>query len=92
MSNKCPTFTASDAAPLQYLAPYSGCAMGEYFRCGLIVTQLRLIVVGNILCDKVADPNSLHPDPVFPGPDLEAQNAACCIKKREKKRRIYNRF
>ncbi|KAK2164478.1 hypothetical protein LSH36_63g09037 [Paralvinella palmiformis] len=24
--------TASDAAPLQYLAPYSGCAMGEYFR------------------------------------------------------------
>lgn len=24
--------TASDAAPLQYLAPYSGCAMGEHFR------------------------------------------------------------
>jgi len=24
--------TASDAAPLQYLSPYSGCAMGEYFR------------------------------------------------------------
>jgi len=24
--------TASDAAPLQYLAPYTGCAMGEYFR------------------------------------------------------------
>ncbi|XP_068608827.1 ATP synthase subunit alpha, mitochondrial [Brachionichthys hirsutus] len=24
--------TASDAAPLQYLAPYSGCSMGEYFR------------------------------------------------------------
>merc|ERR1711888_218379 len=24
--------TASDAAPLQYLAPHSGCAMGEYFR------------------------------------------------------------
>merc|ERR1712025_279761 len=24
--------TASDAAPLQYLAPYSGVAMGEYFR------------------------------------------------------------
>ncbi len=36
MTNKCLTFTASDAAPLQYLAPYSGCAMGEYFRCGLI--------------------------------------------------------
>merc|ERR1712179_845445 len=26
------TATASDAAPLQYLAPYSGCAMGEFFR------------------------------------------------------------
>ena len=24
--------TASDAAPLQYLAPFSGCSMGEYFR------------------------------------------------------------
>jgi len=24
--------TASQAAPLQYLAPYSGCSMGEYFR------------------------------------------------------------
>jgi F-type H+-transporting ATPase subunit alpha len=23
---------ASDAAPMQYIAPYSGCAMGEYFR------------------------------------------------------------
>lgn len=24
--------TASDPAPLQYIAPYAGCAMGEYFR------------------------------------------------------------
>src|SRR5689334_7883135 len=24
--------TASDAAPMQFVAPYSGCAMGEYFR------------------------------------------------------------
>merc|ERR1712222_281357 len=24
--------TASDAAPLQFLAPYTGCTMGEYFR------------------------------------------------------------
>lgn len=24
--------TASDAAPMQYIAPYSGCAMGEFFR------------------------------------------------------------
>jgi len=24
--------TASDSAPLQFIAPYSGCAMGEYFR------------------------------------------------------------
>merc|ERR1712107_759650 len=26
------SIVASAAAPLQYLAPYSGCAMGEYFR------------------------------------------------------------
>merc|ERR1711966_406580 len=26
------TATASEAAPLQFLAPYSGCSMGEYFR------------------------------------------------------------
>jgi F-type H+-transporting ATPase subunit alpha len=24
--------TASDPAPLQFLAPYTGCAMGEFFR------------------------------------------------------------
>ena len=24
--------TASDPAPLQFLAPYAGCSMGEYFR------------------------------------------------------------
>ena len=24
--------TASDPAPLQFLAPYTGCTMGEYFR------------------------------------------------------------
>ena len=24
--------TASEAAPLQYLSPFSGCAMGEWFR------------------------------------------------------------
>jgi len=24
--------TASDPAPLQYIAPYAGCTMGEYFR------------------------------------------------------------
>merc|ERR1712047_27875 len=38
MGNDCLKYTtivaatASDAAPLQYLAPYSGVAMGEYFR------------------------------------------------------------
>ena len=26
------TATASEAAPLQYIAPYAGCAIGEYFR------------------------------------------------------------
>ena len=25
--------TASDVAPLQYIAPYAGCAIGEYFMC-----------------------------------------------------------
>ena len=24
--------TASDAAPLQFLAPYTGCTMGEFYR------------------------------------------------------------
>ena len=24
--------TASDPAPMQFLAPFAGCAMGEYFR------------------------------------------------------------
>ena len=24
--------TASDSAPLQFLAPYTGCTIGEYFR------------------------------------------------------------
>jgi F0F1-type ATP synthase alpha subunit len=56
MTNKCPTFTASDAAPLQYLAPYSGCAMGEYFRCGLIVIFISLIIEVNFLRGRVADP------------------------------------
>merc|ERR1711998_399672 len=33
MNNVCiVAATASDAAPLQFLAPYSGCALGEYFR------------------------------------------------------------
>merc|ERR1711871_575826 len=33
MKNACVVAaTASDAAPLQFLAPYSGCAVGEYFR------------------------------------------------------------
>nr|GEU42535.1 ATP synthase subunit 1, mitochondrial [Tanacetum cinerariifolium] len=27
-----PIASASDPAPLQFIAPYSGCAMGEYFR------------------------------------------------------------
>merc|ERR1711968_48452 len=33
LSNACiVAATASDAAPLQFLAPYTGCAIGEYFR------------------------------------------------------------
>jgi hypothetical protein len=56
MTNKCPIFTASDAAPLQYLAPYSGCAMGEYFRCGLNVIFISLIIEANFLRGRVPDP------------------------------------
>lgn len=37
--------TASDAAPLQYLAPYSGCAMGEFFRWIFKVTEMFAIFV-----------------------------------------------
>lgn len=29
---KVDSYVVADAAPLQYLAPYSGCAVGEYFR------------------------------------------------------------
>jgi F-type H+-transporting ATPase subunit alpha len=44
--------TASEAAPLQYLAPFSGCAMGEWFRdngkhgncCSRLVNYLCLTV------------------------------------------------
>merc|ERR1711998_269180 len=33
MNNVCiVAATASDAAPLQYLAPYAGCSIGEYYR------------------------------------------------------------
>jgi F-type H+-transporting ATPase subunit alpha len=32
--------TASEAAPLQYLAPFSGCAMGEWFRSVLSAAVL----------------------------------------------------
>jgi F-type H+-transporting ATPase subunit alpha len=38
--------TASEAAPLQYLAPFSGCAMGEWFRDngkhGMLITAFRV--------------------------------------------------
>ena len=34
--------SASDPAPMQYLAPYSGCAMGEYFRDSRPPRALRL--------------------------------------------------
>merc|ERR1711994_212232 len=43
--------TASDAAPLQYLAPYSGCAMGEYFRDN---GMHALIIYGDLSKQAVA--------------------------------------
>lgn len=33
--------TASESAPLQFLAPFSGCAMSEWFRC--VFTSLRFL-------------------------------------------------
>jgi F-type H+-transporting ATPase subunit alpha len=33
--------TASDAAPLQYLAPYSGCAMGMFLACERLGTNFK---------------------------------------------------
>ena len=43
--------TASDAAALQYLAPYTGCAMGEYFRNS---GQHALIVYDDLTKQAVA--------------------------------------
>ena len=50
--------TASDAAPLQYLAPYSGCSMGEYFRDNgkhalIIYDDLSKQVKRNVFLDVV---------------------------------------
>lgn len=49
--------TASDAAPLQYLAPYSGCSMGEYFRDNgkhalIIYDDLSKQVKGNVFLES----------------------------------------
>ncbi|KAJ2752546.1 Alpha subunit of the F1 sector of mitochondrial F1F0 ATP synthase [Coemansia pectinata] len=38
--------TASEAAPLQYLAPYSGCAMGEFFPDGQVFLEAELFFKG----------------------------------------------
>ena len=43
--------TASEAAPLQYLAPYAGCAMGEYFRDN---AQHALIIYDDLSKQAVA--------------------------------------
>jgi len=43
--------TASDAAALQYLAPYSGCALGEYFRD---TNQHALIIFDDLSKQAVA--------------------------------------
>lgn len=43
--------TASEAAPLQYLAPYTGCAMGEHFRDN---SQHSLIVYDDLSKQAVA--------------------------------------
>ncbi|OBS81257.1 hypothetical protein A6R68_20552 [Neotoma lepida] len=45
--------TASDAASLQYLAPYSGCSMGKYFRDN---SKHALIIYDNLSNHAVAYP------------------------------------
>ena len=40
--------TASDAAPLQYLAPYTGCAIGEFYRDN---GKNTLIILDSIVYD-----------------------------------------
>jgi len=45
--------TASDAAPLQYLAPYSGVAIGEYFRMREATESLTLL--RDFDCSSVAE-------------------------------------
>ena len=57
--------TASEAAPLQYLAPFSGCAMGEWFRdngkhgqskihANFRFTQLTLLFIALIIYDDLS--------------------------------------
>uniref|UniRef100_A0A674GFR4 ATP synthase subunit alpha n=1 Tax=Taeniopygia guttata TaxID=59729 RepID=A0A674GFR4_TAEGU len=68
--------TASDAAPLQYLAPYSGCSMGEYFRDNgkhaLIIyddlsKQVRKLVLGLVMSLLLRRPpgREAYPGDVF---------------------------
>ena len=48
--------TASDAAPLQYLAPYSGCAMGEFFRDN----GMHALIIYDDLSKQVTDKWIIH--------------------------------
>ena len=58
--------TASDAAPLQYLAPYSGCAMGEFFRDNgkhaLIIYDDLSKQVGRVVIKSIISLGKLNTD------------------------------
>ena len=41
------TATTSKVAPLQYLAPFSGCAMGEWFRTTESTVGLVLVLLSD---------------------------------------------
>ena len=65
--------TASESAPLQFIAPYSGCAMGEYFRDN---GQHALIIYDDL--SKVAKMYASYPteyDKVFPPTKIDSSSS-----------------
>ena len=71
--------TASDAAPLQYLAPYSGCAMGEFFRDNgmhalIIYDDLSKQVTDKWIMERIIQVQSFSIQSLYPWTKLTQQN------------------